>query len=738
MTVAAAILVVISLWLAVLLGPDLTAWVWGPALLALGLAVLAVLRANWQRSARAAGGGMLALACVVVVWFAGRAWASAVADSAMADGLLLAVVVGGFVVMVAIQDQLRAERVVVWGVALLVLASAVVVARQVVDAGFTPGFFGRFALPSGFFGHYSDGSTFLTGAACLVGGAALAGWRYHKLERWLWGLIAVAGMLAVYFTRSRGGICGAAVALGVFAVMALIIGKHRGARWFAPGIVTLPVIGLVVVGFLIKGWSDAQAVRNQGAGIEGMMDNGIRLNLIGIAVSCVGLHPWQGGGSRSFSWECYRFWELDAHGPGSNRPEQVHNEILQAAADYGIAGAGLLGLLVGAVVVVAVVRAAFPDAAGKGSNGDSWRLGGVAGLAGILIQSNFSFVFHLVPGALLLGMCLGSAAHPGAAGKPVVAVGRGRAILASVMALGCAAMLLPWGWLGTRVTSLRWADQHGKRSEISPEASLAALSAAIRMWPLGEFYEERAAVFQKLSAQQAPGSFDKAAVARAVDDYAKAAALNPFVPGPVVNRANLLGLLGKDAEAIEQFDRAIALEGGMEAGFKAAYSKAEYLRLKAERLLAANRVDEALVEFSGARETLVKAYRFPSGDPLGLPARELRVKLGERLCVLLSLAGRDREAGEEFESSASVWGGSGIRFLQSWHLRRQANRVMYERKPSEALALFLKARTVLDQSAGLLPTGVTPDDCAKLRDDLDMSIAFLKGAHVEAAETPAK
>jgi len=384
-----------------------------------------------------------------------------------------------------------------------------------------------------------------------------------------------------------------------------------------------------------------------------------------------------------------------------------------------------------------VVRTLFPDEANRISNADSWCLGGLAGLAGILIQSNFSFVFHLVPGALLLGLCLGSAARPGATGKPAAQKSRGPAILGCVLALACAVMLVPMGWLGSRVTAVRWVERQLKRSEISPEVAIANLTAAIRIWPLGEFFEARAEGYQHLS-EQSPQRFDTAAVTRAVNDYARASALNPYAPGPVMNRANMLGLLGRDAEALEQFDRAITLEGGMEAGFKSAFSKAAYLRLKAERLLAASRIDEALAALVSARETLAKAYRFPGGEPLGQEARELRIGIGERLVGVLSLAGRDQEAEAEFENTAEVYGGSGIRYLQACHLRMLANRVLYERNPSEALTLFLKARTVLDLSANLLPAGISIDDLVKLRDDLDRSIAFLKGAHVEPAEMPGK
>jgi len=613
----------------------------------------------------------------------------------------------------------------------------VVVARQVVDPNFTPGFVGRFAFPSGFFGHYNYCANFLIGSSCVIGGAALVG-RHARIERLLWGLIAVAGMIAVYLTRSRGGIGGAAGALGVFLVVALIIGKHRSARWFAPGIVAVPVLGFLVVGFLVRGWSEAQQVRQQAAGIDTMMDNTTRLYLIDIAGSCVGLHPWQGGGSRSFSWECNRFWDVEMHGQGANRPEQVHNEILQTASDYGIIGAGLLCLTIGGMVVIAVVRTLFAEPAGNRSNDDSWRLGGLAGLAGILIQSNFSFVFHMVPGVLLLGVCLGRAAHTGEVGKAGTAKSLVPAILSSTLGLACAALLVPMGWIGTRVTSARWALRHATRSEISPESRITSVTESIRLWPTAGFYQERAGIFQQQAAQAPPGILDAVALNRAAEDYREASALNPFAPGPVVNRANLLGTLGKDAEALQLFDRAIKLQGEMEAGFKGSYSKAAYLRLKAERLLAANRNEEALAALLSARDTLVNSSSLSVWGVQGRAALVLRVWIGERLGVLLSLAGRDQAAEEEFETIDALGTTSCVRYLYAWHLWTKGKRIWGERKPAEALALFLKARVLLDRAAGYLPAGATPEDYAKLGREVDECIRFLKTAKVEPAAPPGK
>lgn len=426
------------------------------------------------------------------------------------------------------------------------------------------------------------------------------------------------------------------------------------------------------------------------------------------------------------------------HGPGQSLPEQVHNEFLQAAADYGLIGAGLIGIFLSALVVRAVIRTLFADPKSKPSHVDSWQLGGVAGLAGILVQSNFSFVFHMVPGTLMLGICLGRTAYVGDFGKSATAKHRTPAVIDSALALACAVLLVLMGWKGLRVISVRWADAYGQCARVTLDAKIAALTQAIRLWPRGEFYHERGQLYQQQAERSPHGPSVKTQVKHAMDDFREASVRHPFAPGPVVNRANLLGWAGKDAEALGQFDLAIILQGGMEAGFKSGYSKAAYLRPRAERLLAMNQVEEALVALLGAREALVKGYDFRASVYLEQNVRDLRIKVAERLGVLLSMAGRDQEAEDEFENAAAIYGGTGICHLHAYHLRIKAERLWYERKPSEALGLFLKARRVVDGTANLLPGGVTVEDQSKLRKELDDFIQYLKGAKIEASETPGK
>ena len=109
----------------------------------------------------------------------------------------------------------------------------------------------------------------------------------------------------------------------------------------------------------------------------------------------------------------------------------------------------LLGwaLLLGALTLAAILRPGFEDRPREPDARDAWRLGGLAALAGMLVQSSFSFVFHLMPGIILLGICLGMMSRSGTPAPH--SRGLGSRLLLTLAALGCAATLLPAGWKGS-------------------------------------------------------------------------------------------------------------------------------------------------------------------------------------------------------------------------------------------------------------------------------------------------
>jgi len=703
-------------------------------MLALGISVSAAMPIFWKKSRFTADFGLIALGTLVAGWFAWRAWVSPIAELKEADLLLLASVVGTFISIRAIEGSALAERILIWGIALLLLANVVVIGKQVVDPSFTPIFRSRATLaPSGFYAHYNEAANYLIASALLVAAAALFG-RHGAATRMIWGLIAIAGLAAVYFTHSRGGILGAAVGSGIFACSALVIGKRCGARWFAPAMVAIPVIGLVIVGFLITGWQTSQELRHHGSGIEQMMDNSCRLYFLGIALSCIGLHPLAGGGSRSFSWESFRFFENNLQGDIiTHKPEQVHNELVQAATDYGVIGAGFLIGLLGTLVVIVVIRTLFSVNSRESTSGDVWRLGGLAALAGMFVQSCFSFVFHLLPGVLLLGICLGQMSRTSANWErsPQMTVSK---ILLSAAALACVMLLLSFGWKGTQVTNAMWSSSFSKLANSSDESRIDSLTNAIRLWPQSTFYQERGAIYQSMAATTTE-AISIAPAEKAICDYEQAERLNPCDPGPAVNRANSLSQLQRDSEAEEAYNRAIQLQGGMEPGFRAHFSLAKHLMYKGLRQFSSEDPTPALASLEIAAQQMevsVKEMHWVIDD-----MRDPRVSIHESLGAAREASGDYKGAIAAYDFTTTLPKGSKAYYRAGILFGKMAASAWAARRPSEALGYFIEAKKRIGQ-AKELPQNVTPSERVEYLAYLDQTITFLKGAKIEPLPLPGK
>lgn len=730
MPVFSAIFLVAALVLAVVLGPQTRPWTWGPAMAALGISVLAAVPVIWKRGKAPADFGLLTVGTLTAAWFAWRAWLSPVAELGQADLLLVSCAVGAFVSIRAIAGYPLAERILCWGIALLLLANLVVIGKQIQDPGFSPVFGSRAGVwPSGFFAHYNETANYLIASTMLVAAAALFG-RHALATRMLWLLLAVAGLAGVWFTRSRGGIFGAAVGCGVFAAIALMLGKRRDARWFAPALIAIPVIGLAIGAFLFMGWQDAQETRRAGSGIEQLLDNDIRLYLLGIATSCIGLHPWMGGGSRSFSWENFRFFECQLQRHAGNRPELVHNEWVQSATDYGLVGAGLLAGWLGALALAAILRVLFEETPKERDSRDAWRLGALAGLAGMLVQSCFSFVFHLLPGILLLGICLGQMSRSTARSPGPQTLGS--RMLLSISAIACAALLLPAGWLGIQVTRILWPTWFSQQAATtSAESRIDALSEAIVLWPQAAFYQERAAVLQTIAGSNVGPDFREPAE-RAIDDYQEAARLHPYDPRLAVNRANLLSQVQRDAEAEQWYAKAIQLQGGMEPGFRGHFSFANHYLRKGLRQFRPDDPQPALaaLEHSAEQiETAAQQMHWVIAD-----MRDPRVFIHENLGSVREAAGDRAGALESYNFAAKLEGGTRAHYRAAVLIGKMAVAEWSKRRPSEALKLFMDARKRIGQAGNALPQGVTLSQRVEYLAYLDRTIAFLTGAKIEPSK----
>ena len=769
MPVISSIFLVAAWVLAVVIGPQSRPWTWGPAMVALGIAVVAAVPVIWKRGKVQADGGLLAMGLLAAAWFAWRAWFSPVWELGQADLLLLAGVVGAFVSVRAIAGNVMAERILGWGMALLLLASVVVLGRQVVDPKYTPVFRSQGpVLPAGFFSAYNEGANYLIACSMVLVAAAMFG----RMA------LAVAGLAGVWFTRSRGGILGAAVACGVLAALVLMLGKRRNARWFGPALIAIPVIAVGIGVFLFMGWQSAQRLRFAGSGVSAMMDNSCRLYFLGVALSCIGLHPLAGGGSRSYGWECFRFLDGKSNGDIiTHNPEFVHNEWVQSATDYGLAGAGLLGGFLLALMLAAILRILFEAAPEERDGRDAWRIGALAAFVGMLVQSCFSFVFHMMPGAVLLGICLGQMSRS-APRQPAARTLASRMLL-TIGALASVVLLFPAGWTGCRVLRVLWPTYFGDPAAISSESRIDALGDAIRLWPQAAFYQARGRVLQDSAGSAADSRFREYAE-RAIKDYQEASRRNSHDPWLVINRAELLSqlrwdteperLLGDaevdqlrwDAEAEKCFVQGIAMQGGMEPAFRAHFRFAAHYQRKGWRQFRLRSDDpfgaRGTLELAAEQiETAARMHCFaPDMKEPRLHIHELLGNVREAAGDLHETLGNAREAAGDEEGAvryfvlaagdradalqsyvfaAALPNGNSANYLVGLVLEKIAIAELKRRDPGKALAHFIEARSriesVFHESASQLPKGATLEDRTKHIAAIDRTIEFLRGAKIE-------
>ena len=729
MPLLSSIFLVLSLLLALTLGPQTRAWSWGPSLAALALSLAAALPLIWKRGFIKLDRSILIIGGLTAAWFAWRAATSPVAEFGTSDLLLLAATVASFIVTRAISGLRLAELILHWGMALLLVASIVVAGKQVADPSYSPIFALRAAdsMVSGFYAHYNEAANYYIAAALLVGAVALFG-TYRRTTRLLFALIAIAGIACVWYTRSRGGIFGAAFGCAVLATMALIIGKRRGSKWFAPALIAIPLIGIAVASYWFIGWEEAQRFRSGGRnGIDALFDNTCRLYFYGIALSCIALHPLTGGGSWSFSWECFRFWDNSVQGVGGARPELVHNELLQSTTDYGIIGTLLLLALMGALALTSLVRTTLDSDPHASDHRWAWRAGGIAALAGMLVQSSFSFVFHHLPGVILLGICLGQMAYPDPGNaKSESRVGQS---FLTLTALACIAFIAPLAWLGIRVTKELWPVYNNKHHAASTNLRIDALGEAIRIWPHSEMHMDRARLLHEL-AGNTKGEESIQWGSKALADYEAAAKIHPYDPAFVINQAIILSGLGETAKAEATFQRAIELQGGMEAGFRSHHAYASHLARKGLAQLESDDKTSALATLQAAAQHIEQAVQGGGGYARGNEGRNLRVNTHELLGAAHETNGNNPQALESYNFAATLPMGNRAHYRAGVLIGRMARDAWHQRKPALALALFIEARERIAKAGAELPYGATATRRAELMKYFEESIKFLKAAKV--------
>ena len=730
MALISAILWVLGFTFSVVIAPQLRIWTWGPTMLCFSLSTLVALPVVWRERKQTGDAFIVATGFLLVLWLGIRATVSPVQELGQSDLLLVAMAIATFVSFRAVAENIQAQRVLYCGIALLTAASLYVIARQIYQPGYSPVFPSGRGLPAGFFAHYSYGASFLIAVSPILLGLALNN-KERPTVRILLALIAILALVGVYYTRSRGAIFGAMGGIGTLVAFAFIIGKRDKKKWFAPAIVAAPFILALLGYFLYLAWFKTQEARSGEGDITVMLDNTIRFYLAGIALSCFALHPFFGGGARSYSWESYRFWSNEAMGIAKSKPEHVHNELLQTATDYGILGAGLLVVFLICVTTVAIFRSASRDTTSSSSLADGWRIGGIAGLTALFIQSNFEGIFRIAPGAIALALCVSAACFPkkitGFEGQDHIAWFR-TGLVTSVAAISMV-LLFAFGIKGTRVSIVLWPSFFGS-DQVGKESRLDALDSAIDIWPLYTLYRERAHIKQKLASEETSPETKSHLIESAVADFQKVEELHPYDPAAFVKSGNLLSLSGRFDEAEKSFNRAIELQGEMEETFHSHYNAALHYQRKALKIYDPEDVASSLLATQIAATHIEKANNFI------VKRRQIRVTIHQNYGRLLAAHGEPGNAMAAFDFAATLREGRSSNYLAALLYRKLAVDSWFEkRSPEDALYFFKKALERTRKAGNSLPDKVTKTQLEEHTNYLKNSIKTLEAGQIKQSDS---
>ena len=196
----------LSLMLAVSLGGQTLDYTWGPALVALALALATGGLETW-RLGKQSRLGWFAFAIILITsgFLLWRCWESPVREYSRSDGLLVASALASCVWAWSMPARGAAVRFLMIALALLGFVNLGIALVQLRTPEFAWPFGTRPAeFPSGLFGHYNHLADFSQVSVVLL--LARAAWaRDHLAERIVQVLGAVAALVCVFISNSRGG-----------------------------------------------------------------------------------------------------------------------------------------------------------------------------------------------------------------------------------------------------------------------------------------------------------------------------------------------------------------------------------------------------------------------------------------------------------------------------------------------------------------------------------------------------
>lgn len=732
MVIASSIFWIAGFILSALMGPTLKIWTWGPSMLCFAAATAFAIPNIWRDGIGKFNLYILITGLATAAWIAGRAWFSPAEELALIDLSLVAMAVSTFIVFQNAFRSSRAQMIIIVGIALLLSTNLVVMAIQTRDISYNlliPHATRKW--PAGVFRHYSHCAALLIGSSLLLGAFSLKS-SWPLIARIGLLLLALTGLAAVFITKSRSGMLGASGGVFTLLIYWLLTSKRDDRKWSGVALVLAPIVMLGIAAIALSTLEAVQQTRNEGSSLIDMMDNDIRLYLYGIALSCISLHPFMGGGSRSFSWENYQFWNIEEIGGFGADPEHVHNEFVQVFTDYGIIGAGLLTAFIVGIWILCTFRSLVQGEWTKYAHADAWRIGGIAAFIGIFIQSNFEGILRTAPGAILLAICLAAASHERIHERiheysNSVKYLWPRRISLTAFSLASICLLGFYGWKGSMVSKEVWTTVF-EESPTPAEKKIEAYTNALAHWKLESLFSQRGILRYELASQKTDKKQSDELLELAIQDSIQAGSLHPYTPLHPRNTANALSRLKRFKESTVYYEKAIHLQGGMEAGYKSRFYFANHLSLAGVQELYTGSTPLAIEHFTRASKLLETFPGYLYGTPYYTLQKNLTLKLAnafeDQEQFQLALEKYDHASRVDLDPDASYFAGV--------MLMKTAEIALLDQRPTDALRLFLEAEKRITQ---ITPSStISPEERNAILVELRKKIISLEQAQHRPAE----
>jgi len=671
------------------------------------------------------------LSAFALIYFIGRAWASPVMDLGMAD-LMLILPAGSLYFVagygVSGKSGVKLRQGMAWTVIALLIChlTSSIFQLQGGDGFSLARYFEATVRASqdhvtGMYGYYGSFANFavIAGMLCL----SLGVWGRFSLG--IRGLVFMLGVIALglaVYSQSRSAVMSLVASLMVFGVLVAVSLAHQNGTVRHRGRLFLSVLG--VLALAVCGGGGIWAFKGRGGGREGfdmIFGSNLRVDFWSMAVEQWMETPFLGAGSRSYSYECFRYWSPNLSSEWAN-PEFVHNEYLQLLADYGLVGLLLiLGLFVGHLwaggkLVRLLSQKVGEDGWKQGSNAMALAMAGVCGMVAMSVHIIFDFRTHLLANLLLLVCCAVWVLPVGKSGGQRSKVEGLRVIqFFSYSAGGLMLCVLSFGamalggyqlWGGMPLLEHKVAKEDGAwiPEKVDRSVWIPVLEESISRVP-SYGRSLRLATLYRLEAGEKSGEAGQRFSEKAKDSYNRSVLRNPFNPVPQINLAQMDVEAGEFEKADRIFRNASEVAKVRERWFKMHSLWAEMHYRWALSLWRDEKIDEADPHFLKAKELYGLSYKYGRNYHY----KEWEIEYSDFMmgyARFLDTQKRFVEAQclfDEYKNGRDwYWRDSltGVDYYRGLHLYAWGYAIWQQRKPEKAYGMMLEARQHMHQYRG--------------------------------------